>query len=185
MIPLARAFTLNVDGSVAALLEPNERELLIFLIEDIVELVHETVVEDAETSDAFEHLAAQFNAHPVTAPTDPAVHRLFPDAFSGDPKAAAEFRRFTEKQLRTQRAARCRLVLESLAAAQAEFRLTQDEAHEFVQVLTDLRLVLGTRLGITEDRDDDEATAAHGVYDWLTWLQEGLVQVLFMLPPSK
>ena len=182
---MARAFTLNPDGSVSALLEPNERELLVFLIEDVVELIHETVVESSDSSDAFEQLAAQFNARPVAVPTDPAVHRLFPDAFSGDPAAAAEFRRFTEQQLRTQRAVRSRAVLESLVDAQPEFRLSQDQAHECVQVLTDLRLVLGTRLGITEDRDEDETTAAHGVYDWLTWLQEGLVQALFMLPPSK
>lgn len=182
---MARAFTLNVDGSVSALIEPNERDLLVFLIEDIVDLVHETIVKPSESSDVFEQLVAQFDAHPVAVPSDPAVHRLFPDAFNGDPEASAEFRRFTEQQLRTQRVMRSQAVLQSLADAQPELRLDQDRAHEFVQVLTDLRLVLGTRLGISDDRDDKESTAAHGIYDWLTWLQEGLVQALFMLPPAK
>ena len=182
---MARAFTLNIDGSVSAILESDERALLVFLVEDIVDLVHDAGAPESQSPEAFDQLVAQFGEHPVSAPTDPAVHRLFPDAFAGDEQAAAEFRRFTEQQLRTQRATRSHAVLEVLAGADPEVRLSQDQAHEFVQVLTDLRLVLGTRLGITDDRDLDAATAAHDVYDWLTWLQEGLVQALFMLPPHK
>jgi hypothetical protein len=181
---MARAFALNPDGTVSALLEPNERELLVLLIEDILEIVQEERANTSTPVDVFDQIVADFSTHRVNRPHDPAEHRLFPDAFAGNPEAAAEFRRFTEQQLRTQRALRSQALLSTLAASTSEFRLSQDQAHECVQVLTDLRLVLGTRLGISDERDEDDSSAAHDVYDWLTWLQEGLVQTLFMLPPQ-
>ena len=57
--------------------------------------------------------------------------------------------------------------------------------------LTDVRLVMGERLGLRTDEDatrleelvetldpDDPAVFALGVYDFLTWLQESLTQAL-------
>ncbi|MBU6213600.1 MAG: DUF2017 family protein [Actinomycetales bacterium] len=181
---MARAFHLNADGSFSALLDADERELLIFLVEDVLDLLAAAEPPPA-AADPFDALIAQFSEHPVHPPTDPALHRLFPDAFAGDEQASAEFRRFTEAQLRTARSARSQSLVASLRAAGEELVLSQDQAHECVQTLTDLRLVLGTRLGITDDHDRNEATPAHEVYDWLTWLQESLVQVLFMLPPRE
>ena len=181
---MARAFHLNADGSFSAQLDADERELLVFLIEDVLELI--AVEEPTPTADdPFEALVAQFNEHPVHPPTDPALHRLFPDAFAGDEQASAEFRRFTEAQLRTARSARSKSLLDALRAAGEELVLSQDQAHECVQTLTDLRLVLGTRLEVSDDGDRERQTPAHDVYDWLTWLQESLVQVLFMLPPRE
>lgn len=179
---MARAFQIRPDGSVSAELDVDERELLAFLIEDALELLHFDLAAEQD-ADPFDALVAEFQIHPVHGPRDPVSQRLFPDAFSGDDEASAEFRRFTEAQLRTTRARRSRAVLEALRQMTDEFVLSQADAHECVQVLTDLRLVLGTRLGISDERNGDDSGAAHEVYDWLTWLQESLVQVLFMLPP--
>ena len=47
--------------------------------------------------------------------------------------------------------------------------------------LNDLRLVLGERLGVTEDvyeRDVDPRVPELAVYDWLTWLHGSIVEVL-------
>ena len=47
--------------------------------------------------------------------------------------------------------------------------------------LNDLRLVLGTRLGVTEETYVDETgprTPGMAVYVWLTWLQGELVEAL-------
>ena len=180
---MARAFQLHEDGSVTALLEKDERELLQFLLTELLELV--TPTQQIDHEDAFDQLVSQWEEHPIQAPHDPAEHRLFPDAFRGDTDAATEFRRFTENQLRTQRSQRSEGLLALIKSSGEEIRLSQAEAHECVQTLTDLRLVLGTRLEITDDRDSRGNSVAHSVYDWLTWLQESLVQVLFMLPPHS
>ena len=47
-------------------------------------------------------------------------------------------------------------------------------------MLNDARLVLGTRLGVTEEErqiaDDDPNIAAFTVYHWLTYLQGELIE---------
>ena len=45
-----------------------------------------------------------------------------------------------------------------------------------------MRLALGTRVGITDDQDEDEITGeedlahAKDIYAWLTWLQSNLLE---------
>jgi hypothetical protein len=64
--------------------------------------------------------------------------------------------------------------------------VSADEAPAWLGVLTDLRLALGTRLGVTEDNheelaalpDDDPRAGTFHVYDWLTFLQETLVRAV-------
>ena len=60
--------------------------------------------------------------------------------------------------------------------------LTPDEVQAWLGVLNDTRLVLGTRLGVTEeervlDPADPEA-GAYALYQWLTMVQGDLVQEL-------
>jgi Domain of unknown function (DUF2017). len=53
---------------------------------------------------------------------------------------------------------------------------------QWVGALNDVRLALGVTLGVTEDRDevdaDDPQAPAFGLYDWLTYVQGTLVDVL-------
>ena len=58
--------------------------------------------------------------------------------------------------------------------------LDADEAQDWLTTLNDVRLVLGTRLGITEEIEPAEQPEdeGHAVYDWLTWLQATLVEAL-------
>ena len=133
-------------------------------------------------------------------PDDPALARLFPDAYADDDEAADEFRRFTERGLREAKAGAAATVLASLTAAgpvepdepsdpgREKVRLTldPDEAQAWLRTLTDLRLALGTRLGVEEGDeerweelpDDDPRRQVHDVYDWLGWVQETLVRAL-------
>jgi hypothetical protein len=114
--------------------------------------------------------------------------RLLPDAYSGDPDAAAEFRRLTETSLRSEKAEAARQVLADLAAAEPEGRVRVDEtaARVWLCALNDLRLALGTRLEITEQSYDelerlratDPRASTYAVYSWLGWLQETLVRAL-------
>ncbi|MGB7820413.1 MAG: DUF2017 family protein [Ornithinibacter sp.] len=116
---------------------------------------------------------------------DPALDRLLPTANREDAEAASEFRRLTETGLRRRKA-------EALGAAAAilreddRVRLDPDEGRTMLVALTDVRLVLGERMGLRTEEDmealeaaateDDDGPLAYAlaVYDFLTWLQETL-----------
>lgn len=122
----------------------------------------------------------------VSAPTDDVVRRLLPDAYTDDPEAAADFRRFTDRDLRTTKIAHAAVVRDCLARSGEKVTLTAAEAESWLGFLNDARLALGTRIGITEDNheeladlpEDDARSGMYHVYDWLTFLQESLVQAL-------
>jgi len=111
------------------------------------------------------------------------LERLNPAAYRDDPDAEAEYRTLTQASLRTQR-------VDRMAACRAELvrsgpvDLTDPDARErWLQVLNDLRLALGTRLGVTPDGEPqldrrDPAARQWMVYSWLTDVQEALVQSL-------
>jgi hypothetical protein len=120
-------------------------------------------------------------------PDDPVLARLLPDAYPDDPDAAGEFRRYTESGLRSGKVAAARTVLGTLPEDGGRVRLSADEAQAWLRSLNDIRLALGVRLNVTEDRDDMLEQAAQGgpqaaglwIYDWLTLLQETLVEALW------
>ena len=122
---------------------------------------------------------------------DPAIERLFPDVYPEDPQTAAEFRRLTEADLKAAKIDQARGVLSDLLSAGGEVRLTEEGADRWLRALTDVRLTLGTRLGVEDDTDIyaelDEAVGRDPtssrvwqltVYAYLTLLQESLVGAL-------
>lgn len=125
-------------------------------------------------------------AEDTELPDDPVLARLFPDAYRGDPEASGEFRRYTEQGLRSGKAAAARTVLATLPPGGGRIRLSEAEAQAWLRALNDVRLALGVRLGVTDDFDEqvadmgpeDPRSAYVGVYQWLAFLQETLVQAL-------
>ena len=124
-------------------------------------------------------------------PDDPAVERLFPDVYPEDPVQQAEFRRFTEADLRSAKIDQARTVLADLIERGGEVRLTVEQAELWLRALTDVRLALGTRLGVADETEIeaeiDEAVGRNPdsprvvqltVYAYLTYLQESLVGAL-------
>jgi hypothetical protein len=124
-------------------------------------------------------------------PDDPAVERLFPDVYPEDPVQQAEFRRFTEADLRSAKLEQARTVLGDLIERGGEVRLKAEQAELWLRALTDVRLALGTRLGVADETDIeaeiDEAVGRNPdsprvvqltVYAYLTYLQESLVGAL-------
>lgn len=114
---------------------------------------------------------------------DSVVRRLFPDGYRDDPEAAAEFRELTEASLRQDRRSRAGVCRDELTASHGDLVLDPEPGERWIQVLNDLRLAIGTRLGITEDDDHDidPETSDAGprtIYLWLTATQESLVQAL-------
>ena len=122
----------------------------------------------------------------VDKPEDPALARLLPDAYGDDDEAATEFRRYTEADLRAGKRATATVVLASLAPyldRGGKVLLDRAQADAWLMCLNDLRLVLGTRLEVTEDTDLDVPEADPRaqpllVYGWLGWLQESLLMCL-------
>ena len=73
------------------------------------------------------------------------------------------------------------MVLETLPAGGGRVELTPDQADVWLAALNDVRLALGTALDVSEDMPDDAARTTPaprhlGVYHWLTFVQDGLVQ---------
>lgn len=131
--------------------------------------------------------------HDPGPPEDPVLARLFPDAYRLDvdpehAEAAADYRRFTTGDLHEQKAAALRVVQATLPADGGPVVLDDEAAGAWMTVLTDLRLALGARLGITEELTeelaanppppDDPRLPALEVFDFLGWLQETLVRAV-------
>ena len=108
---------------------------------------------------------------------DPGVKRLFPAAHE-DPELDREFRDLTSGQLRANRESALALLQETAARDE----LSPEEADGWLRALNDARLVLGTRLELTEDFDWDGFDPDHpdaeelALYAYLSWLQEQLVE---------
>ena len=156
-------------------LEAVEREALGDLLGQLRAVL---AVEDEER--ATDPLAELVGIEPTAErPDDPALLRLLPDAYADDVDASADFRRFTERSIRSEKVARCDAALRTLAnpADPGRIRMDTADAAAWLGTLNDLRLVLGTRLGITQE-DEDAGTQRPAVYDWLTWLQSTLVETL-------
>jgi hypothetical protein len=121
-------------------------------------------------------LPAQLRALLDQSADDPSLRRLFPPAYDADAAADAEYRELMHGEL----LARHRDALTVLEQTADRERLDEDQVDAWLAALNDLRLVLGTRLGVTEEMyeeeiDDDSGRSELGVYLYLTWLQEQFV----------
>lgn len=125
------------------------------------------------------------------AATDPAVARLVPDAYPDDEEAGREFRRATEHELLNRRASDAQRMLAGLAEAGAlepaadarvddviDVALDPEAARAWMRTLAAIRLVIASRLGIRTEDDHDEDDPRFGVYDWLGFRLEGLIQAV-------
>lgn len=112
-------------------------------------------------------------------PDDPAVRRLFPPAHD-DREAEEQYRSLVRDQLVGGRAEALAAVRDTLGRK----TLSLEEADAWLRALNDLRLVLGTRLDVTEDIDFEKLDPREprgrdlAVYAYLSWLQEELVEAL-------
>ena len=163
-----RAFEPDGDGSVRAVVEPVEAALLAQLAGQVAGLLAE------QRGGAAANLA---------------ILRLLPDAYPDDSEASAEFRRFTADELTEKKLRNARILIADCAgAADADgpstIHLDAASIGAWLRSLTDVRLVLATRLGITEDGDlgpdddEEEALMLSDVYDWLGFVQDSLVSAL-------
>jgi hypothetical protein len=190
---MAGHFEALPGGGAAVALDEVEVSILRSLAVQLMELIGpgDEPVEGADP------LAALFAEGPSEPPSDPALRRLFPDAYGDEDEelraAAADFRRFTENDLRTRKREDALGVIRSLdgLAPAGEggvvLKLTADESRAWLGALNDLRLTIGTRLEVSDDEeserlyrlpDSDPRKPMVMAYLWLGALQESLVETL-------
>ncbi|MDF3045486.1 MAG: hypothetical protein K0R30_1714 [Ornithinibacter sp.] len=201
---MARGFRRRRSGShvrYAAQLDPLERATVAGLMDQVRELL-EPEPRSRDDGDEFSSIVAglgmgvtvaaedQSELDASAAERDPALARLLPTANRQDDEVAAEFRRLTETGLR-QRKASTLAAAADLMRGDDKLRLDEDQARAVLTALTDVRLVLGERMGLRTDDDvhlleaaaedldpDDPLGYALSVYDFLTWLQETLASAM-------
>lgn len=132
------------------------------------------------------------------APADPAFSRLAPDVYPEDAAASAAFAESTRSDLLGRRRTEADTVLSALTPFQvdlaslneqdafvtSEVSIPEADVDAWLRTLTALRLVLATRLGIVdEDEDRDPEDARYGVYDWLGYRLEVLIEAADELIP--
>ncbi|MCU1593492.1 MAG: hypothetical protein JWO12_884 [Frankiales bacterium] len=163
-------------GAIRADLDDVELQVLRQLAGELLALVDEPEVSE-------DPLAALVGMPPgeVPAPEDDILRRLLPDAYRDDADAAGEFRRFTDADLRTSKRANALAVLQTLPDVPGRMTLSRDDVDAWLGLLNDVRLALGTALGVTEESDlddyeqDDPAYQTFSIYGWLGYLQESLL----------
>jgi hypothetical protein len=122
----------------------------------------------------------------------PVVERLFPDVYGNDPAQAADFRQYTEGDLKTGKIDQAGAILAVLPSnGGAVVRLDAEAAEAWLRALNDVRLALGIRLEVRDDTDLleelDEAVMRDPtssrvrqltMYKYLSVLQESLLEAI-------
>ena len=110
---------------------------------------------------------------------DPSLTRLFPTAYPDDPDRDAGYQALVRDELLEKRFAS----LDVLEATIAGGELTGAQLEAWMRALNDLRLVLGTRLDVSEDdlevvEPDDPDAPAWAIYHYLAMLLSFIVDAL-------
>lgn len=226
---MAGHFEATGDGGAAVALDEVEISILRSLTVQLLELIGPG---EGPADGDEDPLAALFAEGPSEPPSDPALARLFPDAYGPGPAAAkredgesgegdagadkgadkgddkggeedrelsAEFRRYTENDLRARKREDGLAVVRTLDALTpdpagersgsggAVLTLKPEESRQWLGALNDLRLAIGARLEISDDddsgelyhlADSDPRKPMVMAYLWLGGLQETLVETL-------
>ncbi len=111
---------------------------------------------------------------------DPGLTRLFPTAYPDDPERDAGYHAMVRDELLERRFA----ALDALERTVEGGEVDEDTLSAWMRGLNDLRLVLGTRLDVSEDDDpmdidpDDPAAPAWSIYHYLGGLQSMIIDAL-------
>jgi hypothetical protein len=170
------------DNAFIAEFSESEREVLINLVEQIIELLGERT--DNHVDDPLAAMVG-ITTHD-SPPEDEVLLRLLPNAYA-DQVDAAEFRRYTESTLRAKKyghSMSMRITLKS--AIDGIIEVDHDGANDWLGAMNDIRLALGVRLKVEQTSHeelellapDDPMRGVYAVYSWLGWLQESLIVAL-------
>jgi hypothetical protein len=111
---------------------------------------------------------------------DAAVGRLFPPAYADDAPANEEYARLMHDDLLAERTA----ALDEFERTVDARRVTEDQLVAWMGSVNDLRLVLGTKLDVTEEMyerpltEDTPNASQLAIYHYLGYLEEQIVVAL-------
>jgi hypothetical protein len=115
---------------------------------------------------------------------DPVIARLFPDA-SDDPEEAETYRDLVGEELKANKVEALRVVTARLGKrGPLRTSIPENEWDAWLALLTDMRLAIGTRLQITEEKmeqeldPDDPDAPAMSVLHWLGWVQGSMLATI-------
>lgn len=195
-------FKRTADGHIVAGFDAVEAQVLRIYVRQVRQLLEPEDEDDGQPVDPLEELTGLHTGPGPARPTDPALARLLPDAYGpggatrddGEPEEpeetdernSAEFRRLTERDLRTGKIADAEALLGAVTDSGGKVVLDEEQAQMWLRTLNDVRLALGTHLGVSEDAPgdfdrlplDDPRTQAYEAYVWLSILQESLLSAL-------
>ena len=181
----------TVDGPrFVTTFEPHEVTLLANMATSVQEMLDER--QSGSPSDPLEQLTGIRTGNPEP-PQDGTMARLLPD-FIKDPDGpsgpfldARALRSLHEPEIIDAKMAAAQRLIETLPVGGGKLELTVEDAGAWITAINDIRLSLGTILGIGPQMPDrlppGHPMAAHlEVYQWLTVLQEYLVLGLMGKP---
>ncbi|MEA2453062.1 MAG: hypothetical protein QOG04_1772, partial [Actinomycetota bacterium] len=150
-----------LGGDVAVAFDEDEARLLRGLLNEMKDLLeHEAVVQDD------------------------VIDRLFPAAYA-EPEDAESFRELVGDELKTGKQGAILSVLSVLGEDGAVgVTVPRSEIDGWLTALTDVRLALGTRFDVTEEKmgtelePDDPEAGAMAVLHWLGWMQEMFIRAI-------
>jgi hypothetical protein len=131
-----------------------------------------------EERDVLRGLPAQMRDALELGNNDPAVARLNPSACLDDAEVDAEYHEMMDSDLNTGRLQ----ALDAFEGTVDATRLDEDEALAWMRAINDVRLLLGTRLDVSDDPGqrhvdaDDPRAPGFALYDYLSLLTQELVE---------
>ncbi len=181
------------DGSLRLRLDFDEAHLLDQLVGQLIDLLRSHSGTALDPDPLFASLEVGGSDE---IPEDPALARLFPDAYEGDSEAS-QFRRVTEQGLLNRKlqdalAVSGELGVEAVAGLdasnvepeQVEVQITAQSLPVWVRTLTALRLAIAARIGLSAESDhaqlstDESTRGTVLVYDWLAAIIDSILRIV-------
>lgn len=179
----------SVPGQITLELDPQEATILDNLVGQVMALLqtHSSIDLDPDPL-----LASLEIGGSDTLPTDPALARLFPDAYA-ESDESSQFRRVTEQGLINRKIEDATVVATTLridspdsvrdgSTEPVSIVITTRSFLPWLRTLTSLRLAMSARLGVEKEgdledlMDDEEASSAVIIFQWLGGLTEAILQ---------
>ena len=190
------------DGTLRLRLDSDEASLLGALTGQLIDLLRTHSETELDPDPFFASLEIGGSEEP---PSDPALARLFPDAYEGTDESS-DFRRVTEQGLLNRKLQDALTVVSALGIEDSgdfslatdvtfdpegveshtttEVTITEETMPPWVRTITSLRLAIAARIGLesAEDQerlaDDDEAHSTLYVYDWLAAILDSVLRMM-------
>ena len=119
----------------------------------------------------------------IEDPDDDVEKRLFPSAYD-DQDESQKFKEMVGSELRSDKVKTLELMRAGLVAGGGRTILSTADVEAWLRGLNDLRLAIGTRLDVTEEKmaaspdEEDPEAGALALVHWLGWLQEMMIESL-------